>query len=71
MNICFSRKQWKNHPSVQKRVSTTRQAFWCKLTIAWIFPLFNLGYKKDLEHKDLYACPTADDPEMWADALEQ
>ena len=48
-----------------------QQGFWGKLTLFWIFPIFNLGYKKDLDYSDLYACSKQDDPEMWADALEK
>lgn len=45
--------------------------FWTKLTLAWMFPLFNLGFKKDLQHSDLYSCSKDDDPKYWADALEK
>lgn len=45
--------------------------FWTRLTMLWMIPLFNRGYKKDLEPEDLFTCSVEDDPKTHADALER
>lgn len=45
--------------------------FWSRLWMAWMFPLLNRGFVKDLQPEDLYTCSSEDDPGVMADALER
>lgn len=56
---------------ITKRNPFDKAGLWQRITFTWILPLFNLGWTRDLEHKDLYTCPKEDDPEVLADALER